>query len=808
VKADYYLSKFYQGSYIEQYEAVPQSYTSSSEKANKPLSNAFDNDWLYVWQSDSYNEEQSITVTFETEESLSKIVCGLRERNPYPDGVGYPQTIKVYTSDSDANEDFCYHFSLKSSWSADKLLFVFPEAVNCKRMKLVFEDIFSLNGAGACTEVAELKFLRSDPPFDHVMRMFADEEMTDLSEEYRNDALLDEIENSIGDHLAKNFLTERIQRAKGILTGEISANVFPYPVKVYQKTGPDSERYVMAFFAEKYTVFEKEKFFSNVTSQINAVFTYEPFKSMQDKFNIYIVFVPSNESNYNYGYSTIDSYFETYITGAYDAGSTRVCMFTQNGKEKANLLFKQFREKYLDEGATIHSANFAVNTASYGGSGQTFDEGIRGVLYTYGAGSQVLVHELGHAVGNLGDEYCYAPTEKANLTAESDGYQSKWAEFMGFRYVRHVALCNGYYRPSAFCMMEDIARNFCEVCKLGLFEKVNSVAANKEKWYMADPIVYYNYNEYYPSELKDDNVFYGNGYSLRFRTVVKNFTEQEDTLVADFKITNADGSVVRCQCREEHVVAASQTKSITATTPEAVTGLVEGDKLVATVTSRRTGKVIMDYRTYKKDYGTVVTRYLIGDANTITESEICSPNTLKYAQGTEVRVEPPSLNGYIYQNSSFEGVLTVEKDAAYEVRHYYVKARGKVTLKLLDEGNNEVQSIERYIGYGETFKPSHSDFPPREGYSYMLPANEVVYDGIHDIELTYRLTDSVTKGDVVVDGDINYSDIVAVSRILLGEDADKKQYNHTAADFNGTGKVTLSDLTLLIKLLLGAGSVK
>lgn len=769
VKADYYLEKFYQRKYVERYEAKPQGYESSGDRTNKPIKNAFDNDWVNVWQSDSYDTEQSITVTFGATESISKIAYGLQDRNPYPTGIGYPQTIKVYTSDEESGEDFEYNFSLKSEWSTEKVMFVFPKAVECKRMKLVFEDIFSTNGNEACAEAAELKFLKNDPIFDHVMRMFADDDMPSLTEEYRNDAMLDSLERTIGEHMAKTFLTEKIQRAKGILKGEITSASFPYPVKVYQKTGPDNERCVLTFFADKYTIFEKENYFAGVERDIEKVFTFEPFKSMRDKFNIYLVFTPSNESKYNYGYSTIDSHFETHITGTLDGGVSRLCMFTQNGWDKANKIFDEFKEKYLDEGATIHSANFVMNTASYGGSGQTFSNGIRGVLYTVGGGTEVLIHEMGHSVGDLGDEYCYPQSIKANLTTETDGNKSKWSEFIGFRHIRHVALCDGQYKPSAFCGMEILGRDFCEVCKLALFERINNAVSDKEDWYMADPIVYYKYDEYYPSELTEPNVFYGNEHKLKFRTVVKNLTEQEETLVADFKITSADGSVVRCHCTQEHAVGASQLKSITATTTETVSGLVEGDKIVAKITNKRTGEVMYDYATYKKQYGYVRTQFLLGNADTQTEEEVAPSSTISYPAGKVVNAKAPEINGYIYQRSVDDNEITVQKDVTTEVKHYYAKSRGKVTLTLLDENNNVLETIERYVAYGETFKPTQYDFTNWQEHSLLLPTDTVAYNGVDDIELTYKLmSEGAILALLIQEAEELYNTVKATDGISVG----------------------------------------
>lgn len=745
LNAEYYLGAFYQRKYLENYKVTPIDYSSSGDMDNRPVSQAFDGDWYYVWQPDSPDKEQSITVTFNGEESISKIVYGLRERNPFADGTGYPQTIKVYSSSSEDGDDFRYCCSLQSEWSAEKLMFVFPEAVEGKRIKLLFEDIYSAAGEDVCVEVAELIFFKEDPAMDHVLKMFADEELLTLNEEYRNDALLDSVSMMIGDHMARNFLTERVERAKDILTGKITEETFPFPVKVYQKSGPDSEKYVMAFFPDKYTIFDKDKFFTEVGYHIEAIFEYEPFKSIRDKFNIYLVFTPSNESDYNYGYSTLDSRFGTYITNANDGGTTRLGLFTQSGRDTAHKMFDEFNEKYLDEGGSLRCANFVMNTASYGGSGHTFDKGVKGIIYTIGAGTDVLVHELGHAVANLSDEYCYAPYENVNQTAEPDGYKSKWAEFMGFRNVRHVSMCGGYYRPSAFCMMEYTGYNFCEVCKMALFETVDSYVADREEWYIADPIVYYNYENTYPNMLENINVFYGNGYKLQFRTVMKNLSDVEKNLVVDFKITSADGSEVRCEASNELLVEPSQLKSITATTADVASDIVEGDIIMATVKDKESGKILVDYATHKKEFGTVVTRYMVGNADVETNQEVMAPTTLKYMAGKEVKITPMDLSGYIYQKSSLDGTLTIEKDAVTEFTHYYIKSKGKVTLRLLDEDNNELQTIYRYVDYGEAFRPSQSDFPKRDGYIFILPTEEVIFDGINDMELTYTLAPEETS---------------------------------------------------------------
>jgi hypothetical protein len=62
-------------------------------------------------------------------------------------------------------------------------------------------------------------------------------------------------------------------------------------------------------------------------------------------------------------------------------------------------------------------------------------------------------------------------------------------------------------------------------------------------------------------------------------------------------------------------------------------------------------------------------------------------------------------------------------------------------------------------------------------------------------------------GDVNADGQLTTDDIWAMTAILLGQDnSEPHLYNHTAADLDGNGSVTLADLTSLVNLVRGMGN--
>ena len=63
----------------------------------------------------------------------------------------------------------------------------------------------------------------------------------------------------------------------------------------------------------------------------------------------------------------------------------------------------------------------------------------------------------------------------------------------------------------------------------------------------------------------------------------------------------------------------------------------------------------------------------------------------------------------------------------------------------------------------------------------------------------------VVAGDIDNDGEIGWSDVPALARVLAGHTASPtgQPYNLDAADYDGNGQRTLKDLTKLINHLLG-----
>lgn len=105
--------------------------------------------------------------------------------------------------------------------------------------------------------------------------------------------------------------------------------------------------------------------------------------------------------------------------------------------------------------------------------GETFEEGRVAIPAT---DTDDFLHELGHALWALGDEYAEvdealtpmsrsAIAERANLTTDGKGARWYWAR-VGKVYEGAGRLKKGVFRPERDCIMRDLAApGFCRVCR-------------------------------------------------------------------------------------------------------------------------------------------------------------------------------------------------------------------------------------------------------------------------------------------------------------------------------------------------------
>ena len=197
-------------------------------------------------------------------------------------------------------------------------------------------------------------------------------------------------------------------------------NLTPYVT--LQKAADTTHCIHIAYLAEGYRQNEMQTFIEDAQTAVEALFAYEPFKSMRSRFNIIAVKAPSIESGTSepskgiWKNTALHSHFDTFYSDRY--------LTTLNTKDIHNLL----------AGTPYEHIIILVNTDKYGGGG---------ILNSYNLSmthhrmfKPVVVHEFGHSFAGLGDEYAYDKEQipmyphdvepwEANITTLKD-FHGKW----------------------------------------------------------------------------------------------------------------------------------------------------------------------------------------------------------------------------------------------------------------------------------------------------------------------------------------------------------------------------------------------
>ncbi len=244
---------------------------------------------------------------------------------------------------------------------------------------------------------------------------------------------------------------------------------------VIKETGPRDKRVNIVILGDGYIASEKSKFLTHMKTVADAVVKDLPLTDYADYFNIYGIFVASNQSGADDPSQGITR--DTYFGASY---SGRLLTIT-NSKAFAVI------NKYLPE---ADMQFIVVNSDTYGGSGGQ----VAVANYT---SPEIIAHESQHSFSGLGDEYDYAgvtPWESPNTTKQTNRASIRWTHWIAEStpvptpetqpYAKLPGLFEGaaynpvgWYRPKQNCRMRENGIPFCEVCSetiiLSMYGKVS-----------------------------------------------------------------------------------------------------------------------------------------------------------------------------------------------------------------------------------------------------------------------------------------------------------------------------------------------
>jgi hypothetical protein len=236
-------------------------------------------------------------------------------------------------------------------------------------------------------------------------------------------------------------------------------------VVTIQQTGAPGSRYDLVFVGDGYTAAEQELFHSQVVARWAQLAAFEPFRTLKSSFNVWQVNVVSAESGSDND-PTLGVERDTALGGRFWCGGLDrlVCV--------DDIVAKQYAA--LAPGAD--QALVLVNSATYGGSGGSVTVSSGGNALS----GDIVVHELGHSIGGLADEYggdagTYPggePIEPNTSVADEATMRAqrlKWFSYLGKptpdggvigTFEGAAYYDHGVYRPSEDSMMRSLGNEF------------------------------------------------------------------------------------------------------------------------------------------------------------------------------------------------------------------------------------------------------------------------------------------------------------------------------------------------------------
>lgn len=234
--------------------------------------------------------------------------------------------------------------------------------------------------------------------------------------------------------------------------------------------GPSANRIDMVTVGDGYLAGQLGAYEDHVIDAIADLFSIEPFTTYATFFNVHRVDVVSNESGVDH-----DPTFPTWRDTALDMG------FWCNNTERLLCVDVAAAYAFAAGAPDVDHVLAIANSTKYGGAGYTGSD-----LATFSGGNasstQVAIHEIGHSLGNLADEYSYGGPQTYNggerpepnvsilrrLQMRNQG--TKWAAWIDHNDPDYDGLVSTYegayysefgiYRPTNDSMMRSLGRPF------------------------------------------------------------------------------------------------------------------------------------------------------------------------------------------------------------------------------------------------------------------------------------------------------------------------------------------------------------
>lgn len=230
------------------------------------------------------------------------------------------------------------------------------------------------------------------------------------------------------------------------------------PTVDIRRTGDPANRITLVLLGDGYTAGQQDLFRQQADNAWRALMDIEPFRTYQGFFNIRRVEVVSPTSGI----------VEGQVKGR-RPGTPLGMHFWCEGTARLLCADENATAQYAGQGPGPQYLIALANSTEYGGAGGTGVTTLSGGSPDAG---RIIQHEIGHTVGDLGDEYDSAPKDAGypNLSSQGDEVMRrdhlKWWRWLGTDSpdgggpVGAYRSANGIYRPTADSVMRTLGGSY------------------------------------------------------------------------------------------------------------------------------------------------------------------------------------------------------------------------------------------------------------------------------------------------------------------------------------------------------------
>lgn len=242
------------------------------------------------------------------------------------------------------------------------------------------------------------------------------------------------------------------------------------PTVDIRRTGAPANRITLVLLGDGYTEDQQDLFRQQADRAWRALMDIEPFRSYQGFFNIRRVEVVSPVT----GIAETENHSRK-------PGTPLGMHFWCEGTARLLCADESATARYAGEGEGPQYLIALANSTEYGGAGGT---GVTTLAGGSPDAGRIIQHEIGHTVGDLGDEYDSAPDDAdypnlATVNAEEmNRTHVKWWRWLGAQspdgggVVGAYRSANGVYRPTADSVMRTLGGTYNLPSREAIIEQI------------------------------------------------------------------------------------------------------------------------------------------------------------------------------------------------------------------------------------------------------------------------------------------------------------------------------------------------